>query len=339
MHSTSRRSMLKLALAGTIGAPAILKSRRAEAAEFTLKYANNAPLTHPLTVNITHAADAIRKATGGRVAIQVFPNNELGGDTDMLAQLRAGALDFFTQSPLILSTLVPNAAISGIGFAFKNYAHVWDAMDGSLGSYVRAQIKSKGLIAFPKIFDNGFRQITSSTHPIKTPADLKSFKIRVPPSPLWTSMFKDFGAEPLSIDFSEIYTALQTRIADGEENPLVTIDSAKLYEVQKYVAMTNHMWDGFWFLANPGSWNRLPPDVQKVIEEKITAAAVQERIDVARLNASLEKNLIAKGMAFNTVEAGAFQDRLQQAGFYTAWKARFGAAPWALLEKSAGRKL
>ena len=108
-------------------------------------------------------------------------------------------------------------------------------MDGELGAFVRAAIAKAGLYAFDKMWDNGYRQITSSTHPINTPDDLKGFKIRVPVSPLWTSMFKAFGASPTSINFSEVYSALQTKIVEGQENPLSLIQIAKLYEVQKYV--------------------------------------------------------------------------------------------------------
>ncbi|WP_061169495.1 TRAP transporter substrate-binding protein [Caballeronia hypogeia] len=335
----NRRTALKLTAGAAIAFPAILKHTRVYAADFTLRYANNCPATHPLTVRMTEAAEAIRKETGGKVDLQVFPNSQLGGDTDMLAQLRAGALNFFTLSPMILSTLVPKAAISGVGFAFPSYDNVWAAMDGPLGAYVRAQIERSGLYPFPKIFDNGYRQISSSTRAIQTPDDLKNFKIRVPPSPMWTSMFQGFGAAPLTINFSELYSSLQTKIAEGQENPLVTVNSAKLYEVQKYVAKTNHMWDGFWFLANRAAWQKLPPEVRKVIEEQIAAATLKERDDIRSLNASLEKDLTAKGAVFNSVDPAAFQSRLQASGFYKEWKGKFGDEAWALLEKGASRTL
>ena len=116
----------------------------------------------------------------------------------MLSQVRSGGVEFFTLSPLILSTLVPNASVSGIGFAFPNYDAVWKAMDGELGAYVRGQIDKANLVVMDKIWDNGFRQITSSKGPINTPDDLKGFKIRVPVSPLWTSMFTAFQSAPAS---------------------------------------------------------------------------------------------------------------------------------------------
>jgi TRAP-type C4-dicarboxylate transport system substrate-binding protein len=144
-------------------------SGRARAAEFNLKLANNAPMTHPQTIRQQEAIDRIKTATNGQVEIQLFPNNQLGSDTDMLSQLRSGAIDFFTLSGLVLATLVPPASINGIGFAFKDYDTVWQAMDGKLGAHVRAEIDKRGLIAMDKMWDNGFRQITSSTHPIKEP--------------------------------------------------------------------------------------------------------------------------------------------------------------------------
>src|SRR5208282_922477 len=192
------------------------------------------------------AATRIKAATGGGVEIQVFPNNQLGSDTDMLSQLRSGAIDFFTLSGLILATLVPPASINGIGFAFNDYHTVWKAMDGKLGAYVRSEIDRRGLLAMDRMWDNGFRQITSSTHPIAQPGDLKGFKIRVPVSPLWTSMFKAFGASPTSMNFAEVYSALQTKVVEGQENPLTLITLNRFYAVQKYVSVTNHMWDGFW---------------------------------------------------------------------------------------------
>src|SRR5215217_6327821 len=201
---------------------------QAQAAEFTYKYANNTPATHPMNVRAQEAAERIKTETGGKFELKIFPNNQLGGDTDVLNQLRSGAVEFFTLSPLILSTLIPSASISGIGFAFTDYDAVWKALDGDLGAYMRAQIGKTGLVVMEKIWDNGFRQITSSTKPIQTPDDLKNFKIRVPASPLWTSMFKALGAGPTTINWNETYSALQTKVADGQENPLAIISTAKL---------------------------------------------------------------------------------------------------------------
>ena len=333
----SRRRLLTAGstalVAGAIGAPSIV---RAQQAEFTYKFANNVPPTHPINVRAQEAAAAIKAETSGRFELQIFPSSQLGSDTDLLSQLRSGGVEFFTLSGLILSTLVPAASINGMGFAFPNYDAVWKAMDGELGAYIRQQIAKANLVAMDRIWDNGFRQITSTTKPINTPDDLKGFKIRVPVSPLWTSMFKAFEAAPTSINANEMYTALQTKVVDGQENPISVLEILKLYEVQKYCSLTNHMWDGFWFLANRRAWERLPADVRTVVAKHLNASAQKEREDIAKLNATLQPALTARGIIFNQPDPAPFRDKLRKSGFYAEWKGRYGDEAWATLEKSVG---
>ena len=156
----------------------------------------------------------------------------------------------------------------------------------------------------------------------------------MPVSPLWTSMFKAFGASPASININEVYSAMQTKIVEGQENPLPLIRSLKFYEVQKFVSLTNHMWDGFWTLANGKVWAALPKDLQEIVERNINAAAKLEREDVRALNASLQGELTRKGMVFNTTDPEKFRAALRTAGFYAEWKEKYGAEAWAVLEKS-----
>jgi tripartite ATP-independent transporter DctP family solute receptor len=281
--------------------------------------------------------EAILKETNGRVEIRIFPSSQLGSDTDMLSQVRSGGVEFFTLSGLILATLVPASSITGIGFAFGNYNDVWKALDGDLGAHVRKEINKANLVVMDKIWDNGFRQITSSTKPIQTAADLKGFKIRVPVSPLWTSMFKAFDSAPASINFNEVYSALQTKIVDGQENPLAIIDTAKLNEVQKFCSITNHMWDGFWFLANKRAWERLPENLRAIVAKNINAAGMKEREDVAGMNATLQKGLTEKGMIFNQTTPDSFRDRLRAGGFYSEWKTKLGNDAWSMLERYSGK--
>ena len=334
MVTVSRRGFSVGAGALAVSTFAIGKARTAE---FTYKYANNLPISHPMNVRALEAAAKIKEETGGRFELQVYPSSQLGSDTDTLGQIRSGAVDFFTLSGLILSTFVPAASINGVGFAFKDYDTVWKAMDGKLGEYVRAEIaKSRSIFAFDKIWDNGFRQITSSNKPIAAPADLVNFKIRVPPSPLWTSMFKAFGSAPTSINFNEVYSALQSKVVDGQENPLAIVSTAKLYEVQSYCSLTNHMWDGFWFLANRRNWEALPEDIRQVVTKNVNAAAVAERADVVKLNDTVQADLTAKGMKFNSVDPAPFRDKLKSAGFYSEWKGKYGDTAWTMLEAAAG---
>jgi len=335
----SRRHLLATGaatfLGSAVGAPFVA---RAQQPQWTYKYANNLPESHPMNSRAREMAAAIKRDTNGRFDLQIFPNSQLGSDTDTLSQIRSGGVEFFTLSGLILSTFVPVASINGMGFAFPDYATVWKAMDGDLGAYVRAQIaKSNQIVALEKIWDNGFRQTTTSTKPITTPDDFRGMKLRVPVSPLWTSMFKALTASPASINFNEVYSALQTKIVDGQENPLAIISTAKLYEVQKFCSLTNHMWDGFWFLANKRAWDALPADVQSIVAKHVNEAGVNERTDVEKLNANLQQDLSGKGLVFNKPDPAPFREKLRSAGFYSEWKGKYGEEAWGLLEKSAGK--
>jgi tripartite ATP-independent transporter DctP family solute receptor len=337
MAVLTRRTVLRTLAAAPVAAWSFGAPSIARAAEFSLKYGNNLPLTHPLNIRAQEAADRIKTESKGRVEITIFPDNQLGGDTDMLAQVRSGGIDFFTPSALVIATLVPVAAISAVGFAFTDYDQVWAAMDGKLGAYVRDAMAKAHLHAFEKIWDNGFRQTTTSKAPIETAKDMDGLKIRVPVSPLSIAMFKALAASPVSLQFSEVYTSLQTKIVDGQENPLPIIQVAKLNEVQKYCSLTNHIWDGFWFIANGRTWERLPDDLKKIVSGAINDAGVKQRQDIGKLNETVQADLTAKGLAFNKPAADSFRDKLKEAGFYGDWKGRFGDEAWDLLEQSVGK--
>jgi tripartite ATP-independent transporter DctP family solute receptor len=332
MGTISRRTIL--AGASAIAGASVI-SRRARAAEFNLKYGNDLPAAHPINKRAAEACDAIRAATNGRVDIQIFPNSQLGGSTDMLSQVRSGALDIFTVgSPL--ANVIPVSAIPSIAFAFPNFDGVWAAVDGDLGAHIRQQVATIGLVAFDRMWDNGFRQITTSNKPINTPDDLKGLKLRVPVSPLFTSMFRALGTAPTAINFNEVYTSLQTKVVDGQENPLALIDAAKFYEVQKYCSLTGHMWEGFWMVANKRNWEQLPADLRATALRLMNEGAVKQREDMAKLNATLETQLKEKGLTFNTVDKKPFQEALKTAGFYAEWRGKFGEDAWKVLERYSG---
>jgi tripartite ATP-independent transporter DctP family solute receptor len=335
---STRRQFTATALAGGATLGLSLPLQWASAAEFVYKWGTNVPETHPLNIYGRKAAEAIRQETNGRFDLQLYPNSQLGGDSDMFSQLRSGGLECFTLSGVnVLSTMIPSASAYGLGFIFPNYDTVWRAMDGGFGAQLRAQINKAGIVVMEKIWDNGFRQITTSTKPITQPADLRGLKIRVPISALWTSLFKSLGAAPTSINFAEVYSALQTKIVDAQENPLLIISTAKLYEVQKYCSLTNHMWDGWWLLFNRRAWERLPPDIKEVVAKNLNAAAIQQREDVAKSNAGYKDELAAKGLVFNDVDAAPFREALRQSGFYTEWKNKVGEETWQALEQATGK--
>src|SRR5215204_3661711 len=340
MTRFDRRTFLKAtigaAAAASAGTQLGSSAARAQGAPLKLKFGNDLPATHSVNVRLREAIEAITAETNGRLAISLFPNNQLGSDTDMMSQLRSGALELATMPGTVLSTLIPATSLTGLGFIFTSYDKVWEAMDGDVGNYIRRNIEKSNLVPFDAVWDNGFRQITSSTRPIRTPEDLKNFKIRVPVVPLWVSMFSALGAAPTSIPLSEAYSALQTKIADGQENPLALIDVAKFYEVQKFCSLTNHAWDGFWLLASGRVWRTVPPDLQQVMAKHFNAAAKKQRDDIVQANTELQKSLESKGLTFNQTDPNAFQQALAKTTFYKDWKAKFGDEAWSLLQKYAG---
>ncbi len=333
MQKTTRRQFL----AATAAAPCFaILTRRAQAAEFTLKFATGQNPSHPVNKRAQEAIDRIKAATGGRVEINLFPANQLGSDPDLLGQIRNGAIDFLNMAGVVLATLAPRAGIVSTGFAFPSYDSVWKAMDSEFGAYVKSEIQATGLLLASKSWNNGFRQLTSTARQIHAPGDLAGFKMRVPAAPILTSLFQALGAGPTPINFNELYTALQTKIVEGEENPLPIIATAKLYEVQKYCSLTGHVWDAYFILANRRSFSRMPSDIQEIVTRELDKSADDERADTMSLAKTLRDNLTAKGMKFIDVDKSAFRAALAKTSFYKDWRAKFGEKGWGLLEAAVG---
>lgn len=335
-HDLRRRKFTAALTTGILVGPAIL-SLPARAAEFNLKLANNAPTTFPTNVRARQAADRIRKATNGEVNIQIFPNNQLGGDPDMFAQARSGAIDAYMVPGLLAQSAVADAGIHCLAFAFKNYDAVWAGIDGDLGAHIRKSILKAGIHAMPRAWDNGFRQISSRDKPVRGPDDLNGFKIRTPAFPMIVSIFESLGAAPTAINIKETYAALQTRLADGQENPTLLLEVLKFHEVQKHCSITNHVWDGFWPGFNVKTWEKLPSQVQKIIEDNFNESGTDQRGDIAAMEKRTQSELEKKGVTFTQADQQAFRERLRKVGYYEKWQKSFSPEAWDLLEKYAGK--
>jgi len=332
----TRRGLLGAASA--TWAATVLPKPASAGAEIEFKLGVNTPETHPLTIRLNEAAQAIGAQSSGRLNISVFANSQLGGDPEMLSQVRAAGIDLLAVPSLTLSTLVPMSGLPSIGFAFGSYDQVWAAMDGGVGDIVREAIGKAGIVPMKKIWDNGFRQITSSSNKqLNSVDDLKGFKIRVPVTALLTSLFSGLGAQPSSISYNELYSALQTHIVEGQENPLAQVSTGKLYEVQKYCALSNHCWSGYWIVGNRRALSGLPADLLDIVNTNFDVAAVKERADLLEMDRSLQAELTAKGMTFNKPDPVEFRAALVKAGFYTQWQKTYGAGAWAKLEQYTGK--
>jgi tripartite ATP-independent transporter DctP family solute receptor len=334
----TRRALLSRAsivAAGAVAAPAILHWP-ANAAEFAYKCGTALPDGHPMCIRGREAMAKIKEESGGKLDITLYTNSVLGQDTAMISQTIAGALEMYFLPIDLLAPKNEACGIFGVGFAFDGYQHIWAAMDGELGGYLRGIAEQIGFHCIDKCPDHGFRQITSKSKPINSPDDLKGMKIRLPVAPYLIALFKALGASPTPINFGEVYSALQTGLVDGQENPLILIDTAKLYEVQKYCSMTNHVWAGIHYSFSNPAWKRLPPDLQQLSEKHFSAAAMTEREDWQKMTNDETQNLTGKGMIFNTPDTKPFQEVLKKAGFFGEMKKKSGDKAWALLEKYTG---
>ncbi len=324
---------------GAAAAGSLSFAPRARAATITFKVATGLAPDHPTNIRLGEAAKRILAESNGRLKFLLFPNNQLGGEADLLHQVYSGAVQIYLIGGLVISSVVPMAALDGTGFVFKSYDQVWPAMDGKLGAYIRAAIMKSGLYVTEKIWDLGFREITSSTHPIRTVQDLSGFTVRVPAGNAYNRLFEALGAAPMTLQYPEVYSALQTGIVDGQENPVGLIVTSKFYEVQKYCSFTNHMWQGFWCLVNPKAWNALPADLQQIAERNLDESGLAQRQDLARLNDSYINTLKTAGIKMNDVDTAPFREKLRTSGYYANARKGFGEAAWSLLEEASGAKL
>jgi TRAP-type transport system periplasmic protein len=331
MPEITRRQAVALAGAS------ILLPRFAHAAEINWKFTSAQPPTHPSTQRYVEAAQRVKDKSNGKFEITVFHSGQLGTDIDTYTQIRIGGIQMMVLSNVITATAAPLTSALSMPFAFKNYDQVWAAADGKLQDLLREDLKKAGYLATNKILDSGFHQITSNKGPVHTVADVQGLKLRAPPSPIQVSVWKAIGAAPASMNFSELYTAMQTGVVDGQESPPSLIRTTRMFEVQKYMSMTSHLWDGWYTLINPRAYGKLPKDMQDLVMAEFDQAGVDERKDQVAFNTDSVAFLAEKGMVVNTVEdTSSFRQKLKDVGFYTEWREKLGPDVWNALQDISG---
>ena len=331
--SCSRKRFLRR---GRARGAAVMPRYPAAAAEFSYKVGLDVPASHSAALRLQEASEKILRETSGRFELKVFPDSVLGGGDRMIGQVRLGSLEFLLAGSNVLQAVVPVAGISSIPFAFSDNKDAWNAMDGRLGDYVRRAIAKLNVYSL-KEWDYGFKQIANRLRPIAEPADMKGMKLRVPIAPMSIAFFKTLGASPISISTGDYYVSIQTRLVDGSETSLLAIQTVKLYELLKYVSVTNHSWDGVTMVANSDAWQRLPKGMRDVVARNLNAACDLERADVLHLEQSLTAQLKGEGMLFNQADIPAFRSVMSSTGFYSQWRESYGPEAWSLLERSVGK--
>jgi tripartite ATP-independent transporter DctP family solute receptor len=265
---------------------------------------------HPVSMGVKKFAEIVAVKSGGKLQVKEFPSNQLGTEQQQTSALQGGVQEMQAPATTSLVGIVKDYGVIDFPFTVTNHAQAFALLDGPLGKALLEKLPEKGLIGLA-YWDLGFRNVTNSKRPITKPEDLDGLKLRVIPNPVFLDTFKAFKANPVPMSFSELYTALETRTVDGQENPYSVILSNKFYEVQKFVSGTNHVYGTNIILVSKKFWDRLSPTEQKILQDAALEARNYQR-QVSR--AAAEKavgELTAKGMQFNEVSA-AEQERMRQ---------------------------
>lgn len=230
-----------------------------------IKYGTVGPDDHQYTIASKKFKELIEKKSNGKIQVQLFPNAQLGGEREMAEGVRLGTIQMTTvTTDGSLPAWVPETQIFSIPYMFRDRAHAYKAMDGKLGAFLAKKFEAAGFVHLGFV-ELGWRHFTNSVREVKTPDDMKALKIRVQEAPIWFALIKAMNAIPTPMAFNELYTALQQKVVDGQENPLATIRSMKFYEVQKYLTLDGHTYAPGSTIINPKFFTGLSDADRKLI--------------------------------------------------------------------------
>jgi tripartite ATP-independent transporter DctP family solute receptor len=249
-------------------------------------------------------AEEVATRSGGEIEVKVFPNEQLGKETDLIKGLQLGTVDF-TITGESLQNWVPEAALLGVPYAIRDIGHLDRVVGGPVGEKIAKAIEEKTQLRPLAYFARGPREL-SSNRPIKSPDDLDGLKLRIPNVPLFVAFWSALGAKPTPMAFSEVFTSLQSNAIEAQENPLALTKSGSFYEVQKYLNRTDHVISWIYLVGGAKKLARLTPDQQKAIAEAAKAAQAYERPLFLADEKQVEAELKAKGMEFIDVDKAAF---------------------------------
>lgn len=235
------------------------------AGPITLKLGHIAEPENPYGMGATHFAELVKERSGGTVEIQVFPSSQLGNQRDLVEGLAFGTVDMTLTGTAVLGNFIPEVSVFDLPFIFRDVQHAYKALD-TVGMDLCKKGENRGMITLA-IWENGVRHMTNSKRPIKKPEDMKGLKIRVMEQPVYIEMMKCLGASPTPMAMSELYTALQKGVVDGEENPFSHIATKRFDEVQKYISITSHTYAPEPVLISTMAWNKLSADQQAMLRK------------------------------------------------------------------------
>ncbi|MDD0837184.1 TRAP transporter substrate-binding protein [Curvibacter sp. HBC61] len=294
-----KKTLIQLAAACSL----VLASTAALAQDFqdrTLKLGHLNNTDHPTSLGVKKFAELVSSRSGGKIKVTEFASSQLGNELQQQSALMGGVQEMLVASTTSLAGIVKEFGLLDFPFLFSHPRQADAMVDGPLGALLKSRLNDKGIVVLG-FFDLGFRNVTNSKRPITRGEDLDGLKLRVIPNPVFVETFKTFKANPLPLPFAELYGALESKTVDGQENPYAVILSSKLYEVNKYVSETNHVYATNPIQVSKKFWDKLNPAEQKLLQEAATEAQNYQRGVSREVSAKAVNELKAKGMVFNTL--------------------------------------
>jgi tripartite ATP-independent transporter DctP family solute receptor len=268
--------MKRIFLKSLLALTALAALGSAHAQTRTIKFANQNAKGHPIVLGMDKFAEMVEAKSGGKLKVNVFPGGALGSDQANLSALQGGTLEMASMNSGIFASIVKDFAVYDFPFLFSSPKEVAAVVDGAVGQQLHAKLEEKGLIGLA-YYELGFRQITNSKRPITKVDDIAGLKLRVIPNPINIDWVNALGANPTPLPFTELYAALEQHAVDGQENPVATIQGAKLFEVQKYMTLTNHQYNPQSVVVSKKFWDSLSPGDRKILQDAAVESAKFQR--------------------------------------------------------------
>lgn len=308
MNQHRYSKFLRTAAVGVLGVSCMFGA--SAYAKVTLKVGHISSVDHPWHEALTGMADDVKAATNGEVIMQIYPNSQLGGERQMAEGLGLGVLEMGLFGTGALQAIDKRLIIEELPYAWPTRESAYRALDGKLGDALADVLTNYGITTL-SWWESGYRHITNSVRPIETPADLKGIKLRVPEAEMRIDTFKVLGALPTPMAFSEVFTGLQQKVVDGQENPLATIDASKFYEVQEHLALTGHIWGSAVLTIATDTWQKLTSEQQDIIQKAAEDWKLKERAMIAKSDETLLVKMKEAGIKITEPDAAEFRTAVE----------------------------
>lgn len=301
----SRRSFTAAAAAALATSPFL--GRAQAQAKTVIRYGDVLPANFPSVAAIEAAGKEIAAQTGGRIELQSFPASQLGTQRDMIDALASNALQLYTDGAATFGAWVPAISVLEAPYVWRDAAHMAKGMASpDARRLVDTLVRDRGMRIVDTIY-YGTRQLTTASKSVNHPRDMEGLKVRVPPVDVFNAMVEAWGARPTPINFGELYLALKQGVVDGQENPLPTIQSAKIYEVQKYLVLTAHIITPRFVVVNEQFWRELPEGDRAVVQTALSKAVATANAEILKQESELADTFRKAGMAVITPDVAAFR--------------------------------